>query len=89
MTVQFVRASNSGVTFTVGTSFYKAEHGSKFETPEGKKITISYPLTLFVTFYNTGELGDIQITYSYTDGEPADASKLVKGFYQVEPITEV
>ena len=59
MTVQFVRASNSGVTFTVGTSFYKAEHGSKFETPEGKKITISYPLTLFVTFYNTGELGDI------------------------------
>ena len=59
MSVKFVKATNSGVTFTVGTSFYDAIHGARFDKPEGQKITLPYPSTLFVTLYNTGELGDI------------------------------
>ena len=89
MSVEFTKVTNSGATFTVGTSFYKAVHGTKFDNPEGQKITIAYPQILFVTFYNTGNIGDIQVTYSYTDQEPADAADLVKEIYQVEPIVEV
>ena len=70
MNVEFITAVNAAVTFTVGTSFYSAIHGAKFQNPVGQKITVPYPQTLFLIFYNNEGPGEFFITYSYTDEEP-------------------
>ena len=59
MVIDIRKATNSILAFTVGTSFYTATEGAKIDNPEGQKITITHPYALFMSFGNSGSLGDI------------------------------
>ena len=84
MQVEFVTASKTGAQFAVGHSFMTATTGDKLMFPEGQRITIPYPLSLFVTFFNTGSSGELLITYKYIDQEPEDAESLQGALWQIE-----
>ena len=74
--LQIVTASYSGLAFAVGSSLLTATTGPKVEDPEGQLITVPYPQSLFITFFNTGSAGEILLTYKYLDQEPEDAEAL-------------
>ena len=84
MNVEFTQATKSGLAFAVGTSFITAAYAQKIEQPEGQKIGVPYPNSLFIIFFNTGSRGEFIITYSYEDNDPSDAEDLFNMSFTLE-----
>ena len=83
MSVRFAETSKTGIGFAVGTS-YTSAIGQKISEPEGKKIDIPFPKSMFVTLFNTGTQGSFSISYSYQDREPGEAETLFSSDYTIE-----
>ena len=66
----------------MGTSLTNAD-GSKISDPEGKRIQFQYPNTLFVTLFNTGPVGEFEISYVYESVADSDET-LITNDYQIE-----
>jgi len=73
MQIEFTTVKNAGMTFSAGTSYSSALTGAKMNEPEGGMISIPYPNGLFLTFFNTGSDGALEIKAKYEDGKPEDA----------------
>ena len=73
MSVFFPTATKSGLGFAVGTS-YSTATGQKVSDPEGQKIVVPYPTSIFLTLFNTGTQGSFEIEYAYMDRDPSEAT---------------
>ena len=67
MTILVKRNENSIVKWGVGTAYTTALDGPEFDDAAGQKITVPYPMNVFITMMNSGSQGEFELVYSYLD----------------------
>ena len=87
MQIEFSSVKNAGMTFSAGISYASALTGAKMNEPEGGKISVPYPNSLFITFFNTGSDGALEIKSSYQDNSPEDAIQFMGITFELEKAT--
>ena len=87
MELEFVKARKAILSFSVGSSLVTAKSGPSESSPEGKKITVPYPQSVYVTLFNTGFSGELLISYKYIDQAPEDAEDFKGELFYIEDTT--
>ena len=57
-------SENVGIGYAIGVNYSKAA-GGRIQDPDGKRISVEYPNSLWLSVFNTGEVGNYKITHYY------------------------
>lgn len=59
------QAENVGIGYGIGVNYAKAVGGRIQDPKKSNRITVQYPNSLWLSVFNTGEVGNYKITYYY------------------------
>ena len=57
-------SENVGIGYAIGVNYSKAV-GGRISEPAGKRISVPFPTSLWLSVFNTGEVGNYKITHYY------------------------